>query len=244
MDWRGPRRLRVVLVMALAVVLLSGGLDSSTALALALEEGYDAVALTFDYGQRHARELDSATMISRHYGLRSHIIIELDIGKHLASSLTDATRELPADGSLRSGSSDIPDTYVPGRNIVFLSVASAIAEGLGAEATIIAANAVDFSGYPDCTPEFIGAFQEMLRVGTKKGVTSEPVRVVAPLLSMSKADIVREAVRLRVPLEKTWSCYAGNEKACGTCDSCRLRLKGFDEAGETDPLVYDGGDVS
>ena len=232
----------VVLDMALAVVLLSGGLDSSTALAHALEKGYDVVALTFDYGQRHARELESARMIARHYGVKSHIVIEMDIGRYLDSSLTDDSREIPANSGAGNGSSGIPDTYVPGRNIVFLGVASAIAEGLGAEAVIIAANAVDFSGYPDCTPEFIDAFQETLRVGTKKGVSGPPVRVLAPLIDMSKADIVREAMRLGVPLEKTWSCYAGGERACGVCDSCRFRLRGFDEAGETDPLGYERRD--
>lgn len=225
--------------MVLAVVLLSGGLDSSTALATTIEKGHDAVALTFDYGQRHSRELESARRIARHYGVRSHLVIGMEIGSHLDSSLTDASMAVPTDGDARDEPSKIPNTYVPGRNIVFLSVASAIAEGLGADAVIIAANAVDYSGYPDCTPEFMDAFQKTLAVGTKRGLSGRPVRVEAPLLNLTKADIVREAVRLSVPMDLTWSCYMGGDKACGECDSCRLRLRGFEEAGEKDPLPYE-----
>ncbi|UCE81588.1 MAG: 7-cyano-7-deazaguanine synthase QueC [Methanobacteriota archaeon] len=227
--------------MVLSVVLLSGGLDSSTALATVVEKGNEAIALTFDYGQRHRKELESASRVARHYGVRSHIIIELDIGRHLRSSLTNATMTIPTDGNDRDGVGGIPDTYVPGRNIVFLSVASAIAEGLGADEAVIAANAIDYSGYPDCTPDCINAFQKTLAVGTKRGVSGRPVRVEAPLLNMTKADIVREAVRLSVPIHLTWSCYMGGDRACGKCDSCRLRLRGFEEAGEEDPLPYEGG---
>lgn len=226
----------------LAVVLLSGGLDSSTALALTLEKGYDVVALTFNYGQRHMRELESARRVAEHYGVKSHVEIFLGIGQHLDSSLTRLDKEVPDDGVHTDGSSGIPSTYVPGRNIVFLSVASAIAEGIGADAVVIAANAVDFSGYPDCTPEFMDAFQKLLKVGTKRGVEGEAVRVEAPLLTMSKGDIVREALRLDVPLALTWSCYTGGESACGVCDSCRLRLRGFAEAGVDDPIPYERSD--
>ena len=222
----------------LAVVLLSGGLDSSTALALTLEKGYDVVALTFNYGQRHVRELESARRVADHYDVKSHVEIFLGIGQHLDSSLTRQDEEVPHNGVHTDGSSGIPSTYVPGRNIVFLSVASAIAEGVGADAVVIAANAVDFSGYPDCTPEFMDAFGKVLEVGTKRGVEGETVRVEAPLLTMSKGDIVREALRLDVPLELTWSCYSGGEVACGVCDSCRLRLRGFAEAGAEDPIRY------
>ncbi|UCE92216.1 MAG: 7-cyano-7-deazaguanine synthase QueC [Methanobacteriota archaeon] len=228
--------------MVLAVVLLSGGLDSSTALAIASEKGYDVVALTFNYGQRHMRELESARRIAEHYNVKSHVEIFLGIGQHLQSSLTRSELELPSDGEHTDGTSGIPTTYVPGRNMVFLSVASAIAEGIGADAVVIAANAVDFSGYPDCTPEFIEGFQRLLEVGTKRGVEGPPVRVEAPLLRMSKEDIVREALRLEVPLELTWSCYSGGERACGTCDSCRLRLRGFAEAETHDPIAYEGRD--
>jgi 7-cyano-7-deazaguanine synthase len=228
--------------MVLTVVLLSGGLDSTTALAMAAEKGYDIVALTFDYGQRHDKEVESARQVAEHYGVKRHIVIDLDMGRYLNSSLTDASQEVPADGVERDRPAMIPNTYVPGRNIVFLSVASAIAEGMGADSVVIAANAVDYSGYPDCTPEFIEAFQETLAVGTKRGVDGRPVRVDAPLLRMAKAEIVREAARLGAPLELTWSCYNGGGKACGVCDSCRLRLRGFKEAGEMDPLDYERRD--
>ena len=225
--------------MALAVVLLSGGLDSSTALASTVEKGHEVVALTFDYGQRHARELESARKIARHFGVSAHIVLTMDMGPHLGSSLTDESAEVPTDGGARDGASTIPTTYVPARNIVFLSVASAIAEGMGAEAVVIAANAMDYSGYPDCTPEFMDAFRDVLRVGTRRGVSGRPVRIEAPLIEMTKGDIVREATRLSVPLDLTWSCYRGGDRACGVCDSCRLRLKGFEDAGESDPLAYE-----
>ena len=226
----------------LAVVLLSGGLDSSTALAMTIEKGHDVVALTFNYGQRHMRELESARRVAEHYGVRSHVEIFLGIGQHLDSSLTILDKEVPNDGKHTDGLSGIPSTYVPGRNIVFLSVASAIAEGIDADAVVIAANAVDFSGYPDCTPEFMDSFQKLLKVSTKRGVEGDAVRIDAPLLAMSKGDIVREALRLDVPLELTWSCYSGLERACGVCDSCRLRLRGFAEAGADDPIPYERRD--
>lgn len=225
--------------MVLAIVLLSGGLDSSTALAISSERGYDIVAVTFNYGQRHMRELESARRIAEHYHVKSHVEVFLGIGPHLDSSLTRREQEVPVDGAHIDGSSGIPSTYVPGRNMVFLSVGAAIAEGIGADAVVIAANAVDFSGYPDCTPEFMEAFQKVLEVGTKRGAEGSPVRIEAPLLRLSKGDIVREAVRLGVPLELTWSCYSGGERACGLCDSCRLRLRGFGEAGVEDPIDYD-----
>lgn len=228
--------------MVLAVALLSGGLDSSTALAISSEKGYDIVAVTFNYGQRHMRELDSARRIAEHYRVKSHVEIFLGMGPHLDSSLTRRDMDVPSDGAHTDGSSGIPSTYVPGRNMVFLSVASAIAEGIGADAVVIAANAVDFSGYPDCTPEFMEAFQKVLDVGTKRGVEGSPVRVEAPLLRMSKGDIVREAMRLGMPLELTWSCYSGGERGCGLCDSCRLRLRGFEEAGVEDPIDYERRD--
>ncbi len=226
--------------MASAVVLLSGGLDSSTALALTAERGYDIVALTFSYGQRHRRELESAKRVAEHYGVKRHIVIDLDISEHLRSSLTQRSMEVPRGRAADDGGDGIPSTYVPARNIMFMSVAAAVAESIGADTIVIAANSVDFSGYPDCTPEFIDAYQRMLGVGTKAGVEGRPVAVDAPLLRMSKADIVREARRLGVPLELTWSCYEGGDRACGECDSCRLRLKGFAEAGEEDPLTYEG----
>ena len=225
--------------MGEAVVLLSGGLDSSTVLAMAKESGYEIVALTFDYGQKHKRELKSAQSIARHFKVRDHITIPLDIGKLLKSSLTDGSNAIPKGRSKNDIGKGVPSTYVPSRNIIFLSMATSIAESRGAEAVFIAANSVDFSGYPDCTPEFIEAFQKTIDVGTKAGKEGRSIEVYAPVLHKSKAEIVREAVRLQVPLELTWSCYEGGVKACGKCDSCLLRLQGFSEAGIRDPLEYE-----
>lgn len=225
--------------MSEAIVLLSGGLDSSTVLAMAKERGFDLVAVTFDYGQKHRRELQSAKKIAEAAGVKEHIVIPLDLGKYLRSSLTQKGMEIPKHRKVKDISSDIPDTYVPSRNIVFLSIASSIAESRGSEAIFIAANAVDFSGYPDCTPEFLRSFQKVLEVGTKAGREGRAVKVEAPLLKMTKGEIVKEALRLKVPLKYTWSCYEGGEKACGLCDSCQLRRRGFSQAGAKDPIEYE-----
>jgi 7-cyano-7-deazaguanine synthase len=225
--------------MSEAVVLLSGGLDSSTVLAMALERGFKIVALTFDYGQRHRKEIDSATRIAKHFGVKEHIVVPLDLGRYLSSSLTQDSTPIPSDRSRSEIGTEIPSTYVPARNIVFLSIASSIAESRGASSVFIAANAVDFSGYPDCTPEFMDAFQKVLEVGTKAGKEGHGIKIEAPILRESKAQIVREAIRLKVPLELTLSCYRGGAKACGVCDSCRLRLEGFEAAGVKDPLEYE-----
>ena len=225
--------------MAEAIVLLSGGLDSSTVLALAKERGYEIAALTFDYGQKHIRELNSARKIAKHFKVKEHIVVPLNVGSLLKSSLTRNSMSIPQNRTKEEISSEVPSTYVPARNIVFLSIAASIAESRGAKAIFIASNSVDFSGYPDCTPEFISAFQRTLDVGTKSGMEGLGIRVEAPIITKSKAEIVREAVRLKVPLEDTWSCYKGGVKACGRCDSCLLRLKGFSEAGLIDPLEYE-----
>ena len=227
--------------MSKAVVLLSGGLDSSTVLALAKAQGHDIVALTFDYGQRHDKEIDSARAVAEAMGATEHIVLSLPLGPLLDSSLTRAGAAVPEGRSKGDMSSGIPSTYVPSRNIIFLSVAASIAESIGAGSVFIAANAVDFSGYPDCTPEFLDAFQAMLRVGTKAGKEGRSIMVEAPVIGMTKAEIVREAVRLHVPLDLTWSCYKGGERACGRCDSCLLRLDGFRQAGVEDPLEYEVG---
>jgi len=225
--------------MSEAIVLLSGGLDSATALALAIEKGYEVVALTFDYGQKHKRELDSARKIAKHFKVKEHIVIPLDLGKLLKSSLTQKALAIPEGRSEGEISSGIPSTYVPARNIIFLSIATSVAESRGAEHVFIAVNAVDYSGYPDCTPYFIAAFQRTINVGTKSGKEGRAIRLETPLINLSKAQIIRKAVRLKVPLELTWSCYKGGKKACGKCDSCRLRLKGFAQAGLKDPLEYE-----
>ena len=221
-----------------AVVLLSGGLDSTVAAALAKEKGLELHALSFDYGQRHRRELESAVAVGRALGVASHTVLEVPIGTYGGSALTDHGIDVPTGRDEKEMGADIPVTYVPARNVVFLSLALGLAEVRDAGFIYIGANALDYSGYPDCRPEFFDAFEEMARVGTKRGVEGRPVRVRVPLQYMTKADIVREGLRTKAPLGLTWSCYQGGEVACGECDSCRLRLKGFREAGAEDPVPY------
>ena len=220
-----------------AVVLLSGGLDSTTVLAQALADGCEVVALSFSYGQRHTRELDSARNVCSYYGVR-HTVIDIDL-KSIRSALTRPDIDVPKD---REGKLDdsIPSTYVPARNIVFLGIAAGLCESVDADRIYIGANIVDYSGYPDCRPEFLKSFEDMLAVGTKAGVEGHPIKIVAPILRMSKADIVRLGKNLNAPLGLTWSCYGGGKKACGHCDSCRLRLKGFEGAGFKDEIEYEG----
>lgn len=221
-----------------AVSLLSGGLDSTVVLAYALSEGFDVVPLTVRYGQRHSRELDSAKRVVEHYGLRHHVVMDLDLRSFTGSALTSQSVEVPEKASVAEIGEGIPVTYVPARNIIFLSLAAGLCETIGAEAIFIGANAIDYSGYPDCRPEFFEAFEQTLRVGTKAGVEGHAPRIHAPILRMSKSEIVRLGSELKAPLELTWSCYQGGERACGHCDSCLLRLKGFKEVGVPDPLEY------
>jgi 7-cyano-7-deazaguanine synthase len=224
-----------------AVVLLSGGMDSATCLALASRGARPVHALTVVYGQRHAREIRSARALARRYRVRSHVVLRLPLGHLLDSSLTDARRPLP---SRRSRAGRIPSTYVPARNTILLAIALGYAESHRLDTIVIGANAIDYSGYPDCRPEFLRAFERLARVATKSGVEGKSrLRVLAPLLSKSKADIVRWGERLGVPWSLTWSCYAGGRRPCGTCDSCRLRAQGFAEAGIADPLVRPRGAV-
>lgn len=217
-----------------AVVLLSGGLDSCVSAAVAKSEGFDIFALTIDYGQRHNRELRSAKSVAKSLGAKAHLIVKVDLGKIGGSALTDKKLRVPKSG-LKPG---IPITYVPARNLVFLSIAVSYAEALGAARVYIGANSVDYSGYPDCRPEFIAAFDEAARLGTKAGVSGAGPQIVAPLQSLGKADIVRLGAKLGAPMRLTWSCYEGGERACGRCDSCRLRLKGFEQAGSIDKVKY------
>lgn len=225
--------------MKAALVLLSGGLDSSTTLAVAFDEGHEAVdALTVRYGQRHGREAEAARAVAAALGVRRHEIVDLDLETIARSALTSGEIEIPRDRPLDEMAEGIPATYVPARNTVLLSLALAWSEVLESETIYVGATAVDFSGYPDCRPEYYRAFEEVARLGTKRGVEGNPVEVRAPLIALSKADIVRKAVELDVPLDLTWSCYLGDAKACGLCDACQLRLKGFQEAGVEDPLPY------
>ena len=225
--------------MRRSVVLLSGGLDSTVTLAYALSHGYAPIALTIRYGQRHERELRAAKAVVDHYGLDHHVVIDLDLSSYRTSALTSAQVEVPRRGSVEEIGEDIPITYVPARNIIFLSIAAGLAETEDAEAIFIGANAVDYSGYPDCRPEFFHAFEDVLRVGTKRGTEGGKLKVVHPILTLSKAEIVALGKKLGAPLHLTWSCYRGGAKACGRCDSCLLRLKGFQEAGYHDELEYE-----
>lgn len=221
-----------------AVVLLSGGLDSSTAAVCAKRDGFDVVALTVVYGQRHERELDSALDVADAIGVLEHLVLKVPLDAIGASALTDRNIKVPRGRRTSQMAKGIPVTYVPARNTVLLSLAASLAEARGASAIYIGANAIDYSGYPDCRPEYLRAFERALARGTKAGVEGRPIRIRAPLLRKTKADIVRLAFRLKVPIELTWSCYLGESVACGTCDSCLLRLKGFREAGKTDPVPY------
>ncbi len=229
--------------MKKAVVLLSGGLDSSTCMAIAKRDGYEVYALSFDYGQRHDRELESARAIAEHFGAKEHIIMKTDLDRIGGSALTDDSIDVPENRDEEHMSDEIPVTYVPARNTILLSYALAYAEVKDCDAIYIGANALDYSGYPDCRPEYYRAFEEVARLGTKRGVEGRPIEIKYPLIDMSKADIIRTGMELGVPYELTWSCYKGGEKACGVCDSCKLRLKGFREAGYEDPLEYENSQV-
>ncbi len=222
-----------------AVVLLSGGLDSATTLAIALAEGYETHALTLRYGQRHAIEVDRARETAAALGAASHRVVDVDLAGHGGSALTDPAAPVPrarTDDEIGEG---IPSTYVPGRNTVFLALALSWAEALGARDLFIGVNAVDYSGYPDCRPEFLEAFEILANVATKAGVEGESFTVHAPLLTATKAEIVRRALELGVDPGQTVSCYDPGEGGapCGECDACRLRARGFREAGADDPAV-------
>ncbi|HEX9547997.1 MAG TPA: 7-cyano-7-deazaguanine synthase QueC [Acidimicrobiales bacterium] len=216
------------------IVNLSGGLDSTVCLALAAKEG-PALALTFDYGQRHRVELERAAAIANRFGAE-HLVFKFDATQWGGSALTDPEIDVPAyNGS--SGDDSIPVTYVPARNLVFLSVAMGVAEVREADAVYMGVNALDYSGYPDCRPEFIESFRQTAALALKRGVEGRPVEIRTPLIQLSKADIVRLGLRVGAPLELSWSCYLGGLRPCGTCDACALRAKGFAEAGVADPAL-------
>ena len=220
----------------LAVALVSGGLDSMVSAALAREAGYRLLALSIDYNQRHRIELAAAARVAAALGAERHIVLPMDLSAFGGSALTATDIAVPKDG-VQPG---IPVTYVPARNTIFLSLALGWAEAAGARDLFIGVNALDYSGYPDCRPEFIAAFEGLAELATKAGVEGEPFRIRAPLQQMTKADIVREGVRLGLDMGISWSCYDPTpaDEHCGRCDSCRLRSKGFEEAGVPDPTVY------
>ncbi len=222
-----------------AIILLSGGLDSSTVLYQALADGYECYAISFDYQQRHRKELHSALSIAEKAGVAEHQTIKFDLTQWGGSALTDNSIDLPQERSLKEMSQNIPVTYVPARNTIFLSFASAYAETIAAEKVYIGVNALDYSGYPDCRPDYIQAMQEVFRLGTKQGREGNPINIVTPLIDLKKTEIIQLGNKLGVPWELTWSCYRGGEVACGVCDSCRLRLAAFDELGLSDPLEYE-----
>jgi 7-cyano-7-deazaguanine synthase len=211
-----------------AVVLLSGGLDSATAAAQAIADGYTVIALSLSYGQRHYCELEAAKKIVQHLDIQEHFILDVNLSQWGGSSLTDRTLDIPTTGIERNL---IPSTYVPGRNTVFLSIALSLAEAKNAEAIYLGINAVDYSGYPDCRPEYLEAVQKLAALSSKVGLEGQAPKLVAPLVLDTKVDIVRRALALGVPIALTYSCYQGGDVPCGVCDSCRIRDKALIEAG-------------
>lgn len=222
--------------MKKAVILFSGGLDSTTCLAIAKSQGFECYALSFDYNQKHLSEIDAAKQIALDANVKEHKIIQLPIGSITGSALTDSSVQVPDF----VGDNKIPNTYVPARNTIFLSFALSWAEVLGANDIFIGANHLDYSGYPDCRPEYFSAFETLAHLATKVGVEGSQFHIHAPLLKMHKRDVIREGMRLGVDYGKTVSCYRldANRRACGRCDSCVYRKKGFTEAGVIDPTAY------
>ncbi len=223
-----------------AVILLSGGLDSTVCMACAKEAGYELYPISFDYHQRHSIELESAKKVAEFYHVARHIVIETNMNAIGGSALTDTSIDVP-DGNINSD--EIPVTYVPARNLIFLSYALSYAEAIGAERILIGVNALDYSGYPDCRPAFIEQFQQVANYATKAtAADNKEILIETPLLNLSKKEIVELGTKLGAPLHVSHSCYRGGEKACGVCDSCQLRLKGFREAGVVDPIPYETND--
>lgn len=214
-----------------AIVLLSGGLDSATSAAQAIADRYELIAISFNYGQRHERELIAAKQVAQYLNIQNHFVIDVNLAQWGGSALTDSSVNVPTEG-VQSGI--IPITYVPGRNTVFLAIALSLAETKGAEAIYLGINAVDYSGYPDCRPEYLEAVQHLATLSSKTGLEGKAPKLVAPLVMDSKVDIVHRALRLEVPIHLTWSCYQGENTPCGLCDSCRIRDRALIEAGKFD----------
>lgn len=224
--------------MVKAVILLSGGLDSSTVLYQAKADGYECYAISFDYQQRHRQELKAARAIASSANVKEHQVVNFDLRQWGGSALTDNALDLPEHRSLDQMSENIPVTYVPARNTIFLSFGLSYAEAINAQRVYLGVNALDYSGYPDCRPDYIQAMQQVFNLGTKQGREGKPIEIVAPLINLKKTEIIELGNQLGVPWEKTWSCYAGGELACGVCDSCQLRLAAFAELGLQDSLNY------
>ena len=217
------------------VALLSGGLDSTTAAAIAIEKGEQVIGLSLDYGQRHRRELVAAAELANHLNLLEHHVLKVNLGSWGGSSLTDLKQTIPRKGIVKD---IIPNTYVPGRNTVFIAIGLSLAEARGARRLAMGINAMDYSGYPDCRPDYLETYQKLANLSSQAGREGRSIKLWAPLITWNKVKIVNEAIRLGVPIERTWSCYLGEEKACGECDSCRIRDKALKEAGHPDLCSY------
>ncbi len=217
----------------LTIALLSGGLDSATAVGIAIESGHQVIGLSFDYGQRHKRELEAAKAIANHFKLKEHHIINVNLSAWGGSSLTDLKQSVHSKGVIEG---IIPNTYVPGRNTVFIAIGLSLAEAKQANHLVLGINAMDYSGYPDCRPDYLEEFQKLANLASKAGREGKGIKLWAPLIQFSKLQIVQEAIRLQIPINLTWSCYNGNQKACGICDSCRIRDEAIHKAGYADYL--------
>ena len=213
---------------SITVSLLSGGLDSATATAIAIESGHQVIGLSFDYGQRHKRELTAAKQIANHFKLKEHHILNINLSAWGGSSLTDYKKAIPDQG-VQKGL--IPNTYVPGRNTVFIAIGLSLAEAKAASHLILGINAMDYSGYPDCRPDYLDEYQKLANLSSKTGREGNGIELWAPLIHWDKVKIVQEAIRLKIPIDLTWSCYKGEDKECGVCDSCRIRNEALTKAG-------------
>ena len=221
-----------------AVCLISGGIDSCVSAYFAKSKNFSIYALTFRYGQQHKKEIISAKNIASYLGVKDHIFLNIDFSKFGGSSLTDSSLNIEDNRDINEIGNDIPSTYVPARNTVFLSIALAYAESIGAKDIFIGVTASDYSGYPDCRPDYIKAFQKMANLATKSGIEGKIIKINTPLINKSKNEIIDLGQKLKVPFDKTWSCYKGEKKACGKCDSCQLRLNGFKKSKLKDPIEY------
>ena len=213
------------------VALLSGGIDSATAAGIAIEAGQKVIGLSFDYGQRHLKELQAAEALATDLNLEDHLTIKIDLSSWGGSSLTDTSQTIPTEGIQKN---IIPNTYVPGRNTIFIAIGLSLAESRGANRIALGINAMDYSGYPDCRPDYLKTYQELASLSSKVGREGKSIRLWAPLLNWKKTKIFQEALRLKIPIEKTWSCYQGEIKPCGNCDSCRIRDHALEKIGRED----------
>ncbi len=213
------------------IALLSGGIDSVTAACIALEAGQKVIGLSFDYGQRHLKELRAAETLAKDLKFEDHLVIKIDLSSWGGSSLTDTTQKIPTKGIQNN---IIPNTYVPGRNTIFVAIGLSLAEARGANRIALGINAMDYSGYPDCRPDYLEAYQELANLSSKVGREGKGITLWAPLIDWKKTKIFKEALRLKIPIEKTWSCYQGDIKPCGKCDSCRIRNQALREIGRED----------